>query len=60
MAILSPVGQFSSIDNPLPSIFIHDQQQVLYLSWSLAQELRIILMHLRKIFDVGGRKLKET
>jgi len=28
MTILSPAGQFSSMDNPLPSVFIHDQQQV--------------------------------
>jgi len=31
MTILSPAGQFSSMDNPLPSIFIHDQQQVSFL-----------------------------
>ena len=28
MAILSPAVQFSSMDNNLPSVFIHDQQQV--------------------------------
>jgi hypothetical protein len=28
MTTLSPAGQFSSMDNPLPSVFIHDQQQV--------------------------------
>jgi hypothetical protein len=26
MNILSPAGQFPSMDNPLPSVFIHDQQ----------------------------------
>jgi len=25
MTILLPAGQFSSMDNPLPSVFIHDQ-----------------------------------
>ena len=25
---LSPAGQFSSMDNPLPSVFVHDQQQL--------------------------------
>jgi hypothetical protein len=60
MTILSPAGQFSSMDNPLPSVFIHDQKQVWYPFWSSAQKLQIILMHLRKTFGSGGRKLKET
>jgi len=30
MTILSLTGQFSSMDNPLPSVFIHDQQHIWY------------------------------
>jgi hypothetical protein len=59
MIILSPVGQFSSTDNPLPSVFIHDHKQVLYPFWSKAQKLWILIMQLRKTFDSGDRKLKE-
>jgi len=35
----APVDQFSSTDNPLPSVFIHDHQQVLYPFWLTAQKL---------------------
>jgi len=48
-----------SMDNLLPSVFIHDQQHV-YPFWSTAQKLWIIIMQLRKTFDSGGGKLKET
>jgi len=50
MTILSPAGQISSMDNHLPSVFIHDQQQVLYPFWFTAQKLWITIMQLPKTF----------
>jgi hypothetical protein len=37
--IVTAARQFLSTDNPLPSVFIHDHQQVLYPFWSTDQIL---------------------
>jgi hypothetical protein len=60
MTLLSPEGQFSSTDNPLPTVFSHEHQQVLYPFRSTAQKLLIIIMQLGKSYDRGDRKLNET